>query len=139
MNNDFISYLMACFVSLFSIVFLFRIPQLLTNNSKLVHEYYFKNFSINIPIDVILIFIYLQISLSLIDFLKIKTEIYKIIIISIVTIIISGGFYIYFISYKKTDSFFSRWFHSVGHIAIIYDIILLLFTYFIFRYLQFVI
>ena len=108
MNNDFISYLMACFVSLFSIVFLFRIPQLLTNNSKLVHEYYFKNFSINIPIDVILIFIYLQISLSLIDFLKIKTEIYKIIIISIVTIIISGGFYIYFISYKKTDSFFSR-------------------------------
>ena len=139
MNDYFISYLMACFVSLFFIVFLFRIPQLLTNNSKLVHEYYFKNFSINIPIEVILVFIYLQISLSLIDFFKIKTEIYKIIIVSIVTIIITGGFCTYFISYKKTDSFFSRWFHTVGYISIIYDIILLLFTYFIFRYLQFVI
>lgn len=134
--KDWVAFLMSSFVTLFILVYVLHVPQLISGNSDLVHEYYFKNFHINIPFDIFLLFIYLQLSFTLIRFTKVRKEIHKILMVFIETILISGAFCLYFLSKPKSSSFFSRWFHSVTYRAIIYDVLLLVFTYIIFRFLQ---
>ena len=134
--KDWVAFLMSSLVVLFVLVYVLHIPQLISGNSPLVHEYYFKNFHIHIPLDVILLFFYLQFSLVLIRMSTIRQEAYKILMVALGTILLSGAFCLYFLSQPKSSSFFSRWFHSVTYRAILYDVILLVFTYIIFRFLQ---
>ena len=134
--KDWVAFIMSSIVVLFVLVYVLHVPQLISGNSALVHEYYFKNFHIHIPLDVILLFFYLQFSLALIHLCKVQQEVYKILMVAFGTILLSGAFCLYFLSQPKSSSFFSRWFHSVTYRAILYDVILLVFTYIIFRFLQ---
>ena len=132
-----IKYLYAFFIGTFIIVYLLKIPNLLTKADDLINEYYYDNFIQSTLLDIILIFIYLFIGLYIINKLNIKQNlILKIFTIFITSFFISFIFYIIFINKPKSDLFFSRWFHKVGIKACIYDGIILSTVYFIYNYLQ---
>jgi hypothetical protein len=135
-GTNLLKYTISFCVGLFIITYLLKIPHLLTGNSKLVNNYYIDKFNINVPIDYILVLIYLIIANVFIHILKIKKNIYKILIVLLITILISSVFFYYFISFPKTNNFFSIWFNTVGYSAVIYDAILLLVIYVIYLYMD---
>lgn len=135
--DNFIKYLYAFFIGTFIIVYLLKIPNLLTEADDLIKEYYYDNFIQSTLLDTILIFIYLVIGIYIINKININHNlIYKIFTIFITSFLISFIFYIIFINKPKSDLFFSRWFHKVGIKACIYDGIILSTVYFIYNYLQ---
>ena len=135
-GTNLLKYTISFCVGLFIITYLLKIPHLLTGNSKLVNNYYIDKFNINVPIDYILVLIYLIIANVFIHILKIKKNIYKILIVLLITLLISSVFFYYFISFPKTNNFFSIWFNTVGYSAVIYDAILLLVIYVIYLYMD---
>lgn len=134
--KELLSFVMACMVTIFVLVFVLRLPQYITQNPSIVNEYYFKGFLSNVPLDLFFIFVYLQIALLVAKLLQIKSEISIILIVAIVTFFITSVFCLYFQSYPMTKSFFSRWFHQVGYNSAIYDVILLVVTYITYRLIQ---
>ena len=136
-SHNIIKYLYAFFIGTFIIVYVFKIPNLITGADDLINEYYYDNFIQSTLLDIILIFIYLFIGLYIINKLNINHDlIHKIFTIFIISFLISFIFYIIFINKPKSDLFFSRWFHRVGIKACIYDGIILSTVYFIYNYLQ---
>jgi uncharacterized membrane protein YjjP (DUF1212 family) len=134
-KNCLVSFIYAYSFTMVFLVYILKLPTLVTGNTKLVEEYYGQHFNYTFVLDFFLFLIYLSISLFFISYLDIKTFFNKILTVASVTTIISGLFFIYFINTKKTNSFFSRWFHTVSYKAVIYDILLLTFTYTIYQYL----
>ena len=135
--HNIIKYLYAFFIGTFIIVYLLKIPNLLTGADDLINEYYYDNFIQSILLDIILIFIYLFIGLYIINKLNINHNLLlKTFTIFITSFLISFIFYIIFINKPKSDLFFSRWFHRVGIKACIYDGIILSTVYFIYHYFQ---
>ena len=136
-SHNIIKYLYAFFIGTFIIVYVFKIPNLITGADDLINEYYYDNFIQSTLLDIILIFIYLFIGLYIINKLNINHDlIHKIFTIFIISFLISFIFYIIFINKPKSDLFFSRWFHRVGIKACIYDGTILSTVYFIYNYLQ---
>ena len=140
MNNNLLKKLLSFTISfctgLFLITYLLKLPNYLSNNNKIVTEYYKDNYLTNVPLDYLFVLIYLLIAEGIINKLKIKNIEMKLLIVAITTCILTGGFCYYFNAYKMTTNFFSRWFHTVGYISIVYDVILLLVIYSIYLYLQ---
>ena len=86
--------------------------------------------------DYIFVLIYLCIACFIIKQFKITDTFQKIIVVALTTMVITGGFMIYFTSKKMTPNFFSRWFHTVGWSSLIYDSLLLCFIYCIYLYIE---
>lgn len=137
--TNLLTFTMATFSVLFILVFVLKIPHLITKSPGLVNEYYFKNFSKNIPFDFIFILLYYLTSLGLIKLFNVKKDITKVFFVAITTFLLTSAFSFYFRSKPMTKSFFSRWFYKVGYSASIYDIIILVFVYLANRYLQHII
>tara|TARA_B110000114_G_C15040133_1_gene376664 strand:- start:186 stop:623 length:438 start_codon:yes stop_codon:yes gene_type:complete len=138
-ENNIIKYLYAFFIGTFIIVYLLKIPNLLTGANNLIKEYYYDNFVKSTLLDIVLIFIYLLIGIYIIKKIKINNCLFKkIISIFIISFIISFIFYIIFTNKPKNEMFFSRWFHKVGINACIYDGIIVSTIYFIYEYLQYI-
>ena len=130
-------YFYAFHISTFIIVYILKIPNLLTGADDLIQEYYYDNFIQSTLLDTIFIFIYLLIGIYIINKLNIKHNLlHKIFIIFTTSFLITFIFYIIFTNKSKTDLFFSRWFHTVGIKACIYDGIILSSVYLIYHYLQ---
>ena len=126
-------YLLSYATIIVVIVYLLRIPFIFTRlrstNDLVVKEYYFKNFNKSIPFDFFLFLVYLLISYSITTFFNIENYLLSLLIYGLVTCVISGAFGYYFLSQPPTKQIFSRWFHSVGYYAVLYDIILICSTY----------
>ena len=131
-----LNYIIAFCVTLFVITYLLKIPFYLTNNNPLVNEYYIKNYLFNVPLDFVLVFVYLLVGYIFIRLLKLKTMLTKLIVVAVTTGLISLMFMLYFISRPVTNNFFSKWFHSVGYKTIIYDIILLCCVFIVYNYMD---
>lgn len=131
-----INYTISFCVGIFIITYLFKVPYYLTGKNKIVNEYYIDNFAKNIPMDYIFVLIYLCIACLFIKHFKIKDTLHKLIVVALTTMLITGGFMVYFTSKKMTRNFFSRWFHNVGWTSLIYDSLLLCFIYYIYLYLE---
>lgn len=123
--NELLKYTLAFCTGLFLLTYVLNIPKILTNNTKLVNEYYIDNFAVNVPLDYILVLLYLLVGLFVIYILKIKTILAKITTVVLVTGFLTMCFGIYFLSRPESTKFFSRWFHNVKFSAAIYDMILL--------------
>ena len=118
------------------IVFLTRIPNILTNDN-IINFYYKTNFNKNIIYDYFFIGVYLLIGLYIIKKYDVKDNMKQVLIITLVTIVLTGGFMLYFQSKPKTyDRFFSVWFHTASYKSIIYDIILLVTTYLLYKFIK---
>jgi len=137
MNGSFLlKYTMSFFTTLFIITFVLKIPYYITNQYALIREYYGKYFLTNIPLDFALVLIYLQIAYFAINKLKVKEQLYKLGIVILTTICLTGGFCFYYRSLPMDSSFFSRWFHKAGYSSVLYDVILLVFVFLGIEYLD---
>lgn len=129
-------YLCAFVIGTIIIVYLLKIPNLLTGANDLIKEYYYDNFIQSLLLDIVLVFVYLLIGMYIIKKINIKNDlIFKTSTIFITSFIITFIFYIIFINNAKSDLFFSRWFHRVGIKACIYDGIVLSTIYLIYKLL----
>jgi hypothetical protein len=135
--NLFLIYTISFCVGIFVITYFLEIPHILTNNKYIVNQYYIENFSKNIPLDFLFVGIYLYISFYIIRFLKLKSFLHKLLIVLITTSVLTFLFCFYF-RYRKLNlnNFFSKWFHTVGYISIIYDVILLGYIYSIYNSME---
>lgn len=135
--NLFLIYTISFCVGIFVITYFLEIPHILTNNKYIVNQYYIENFSKNIPLDFLFVGIYLYISFYIIRFLKLKTFLHKLLIVLITTSLLTFLFCFYF-RYNKLNlsNFFSKWFHTVGYMSIIYDVILLGYIYSIYNSME---
>lgn len=132
-----LNYTISFIVILIIFVYLIELPLNITNNKKLVNYYYYENWYKYIPLDWLLVLIYILIGLyvsnKFIDYMNIKSECNKIIIkslfIILITILISGLFLLYITYYPIKNLFMSEWFNTVGYKGVIYDVILILLIY----------
>jgi len=129
------SYLLAFAFSTVLLVYVLKLPYLITGEVDLVNTYYGTNYKVNIPLDILLISVYLSLAIYTIHYIGLKIFWQKLGIVVLITLLISGSFYWYFTSYPKTNHFFSEWFHTVGFNAVLYDMILVGFMYFIYCFL----
>ena len=119
-----LSYFLAFGFTTVFIVYIINLPGLLTNQQNLVDEYYKVNFLKMIPLDMFLILLYILAAQLIIYLLDIQQMLLKTVIVMLTTAAISGAFYIGFVQAPlNKSSFFSRWFHSAGTSAIVYDMI----------------
>ena len=123
---------------LVTIVFIYglNMPTFITGNTHLVKEYYYDRFLESFLLDMVLVALYLGAAYYGFQILGVKSFIGQLLIVAGVTCIISGAFYFYFVSVPKTSMFFSRWFHSVGYKAVIYDMALLCLVFGVYKYIQ---
>jgi hypothetical protein len=135
--DNFVKYLYAFFIGAFIVVYLLKIPNLLTGADDLLKQYYYDNFIQSTLLDCLLVYIYLLIGIYIINKFNINNNLlHKIFIIFSTSFIITSIFCIIFINRPKTDFVFSKWFHRVGFKASVYDGIILSTIYFIYDYLQ---
>ena len=130
------SYLLAFAFSTVLLVYIFKLPYFITGEVGLVNTYYGTNYKINIPLDILLIAVYLSLAIYTIHYIGLKLFWQKLGVVVSITLLISGSFYWYFTSYPKTNHFFSEWFHTVGFHAVVYDMILVGFTYYMYEFLH---
>ena len=128
-----ISYIISFTIGLGLITYIFNLPGWITGNQSLVDEYYKINWKTNIPIDFLLVSIYILIGVLFIKIFKVESNCYKLFIIYTITYLISGAFCLYFKNFPITDNFFSKWFNNVGWDGVFYDVILILFIYIIYQ------
>ena len=129
-------YTLSFATGLLLITYFLKVPHLITGNDRIVNDYYNKNFLKNVPLDYIFVLIYLLMSYLVIKLLKLKTVAEQVLVVGLVTALLTFGFCFYFTSTPETANFFSKWFHTVGYSSIIYDVILLVVIYLIYKYLQ---
>lgn len=123
-------------VGLFLLTYVINLPGIITGKQKIVDEYYRKNFITNVPLDLFFILCYFLVAYLVMLLLKVKKNWVKLAIVAIVTAVLTIFFCYYFTSKPLTESFFSRWFNTVGYSSAIYDVILLVFIYGIYLYLN---
>lgn len=131
-------YTYAFCIGFILIVYVLKIPELITSEKSLIKYYYYENFVYSSIMDYILVGLYLLVCFYIItayDFEK-KNILYKTIIVFVVATLLSTIFYILFKTQPKYDNFFSHWFHTVGISSIIYDGILLVTVYLIYKYIE---
>tara|TARA_B100000676_G_scaffold278922_1_gene301777 strand:+ start:552 stop:1010 length:459 start_codon:yes stop_codon:yes gene_type:complete len=134
--KEILSLIISFSVGIFIITYLFNLPSKITGDYDIVYEYYIKNFIKSIPADLFFVFVYFVIAGIFMKFFNLKSDIDKLMTVALTTIILTGLACYYFKSNKLTDSFFSRWFHSVGYSSIIYDVLLLVFIYACFLFIK---
>lgn len=114
-------------------VYFFNLPALITGANDLIIEYYYKNGLFNYFLDLIIYAVYISIAYFIIKLFKIIN--FKLLIVILTTIFLSTFFMIYFTSYPKNKSFFSRWFHKTRFKSVFYDTIIISITYLVYNYL----
>lgn len=129
--NNILKFILSFVVSYFIVVYTLQIPSLLTNNNPIIKEIYYTKAHQMLPLDFLLIIIYIWIAKYLLSHIKKKPTIKEdIVFIAIITAILTALFCYYFRSSPVNPSnIFSRWFHSVGYRSVIYDIIIVCSVY----------
>lgn len=128
-------FLSNAFVTIF-LVHLVKFPHWLTESPKIIDEYYVKDIFVNTFLDFFYIFVYLQISFYVIDKFNVTSNVSKMSVIAFVTSTLTAFIVYYFRNTKKTQNFFSRFYHQVGYSACIYDIVIVCSVYYIYQYLK---
>jgi len=120
-----ISYVFLTYV----LVYVFKIPNLILNNEKLVKEYYGDKMVHSFIFDYVLIFVYVIIMEVIVTYKDITEFTKKLMVLIVVILCISGSAMYYFLSRKMTNSFFSRYFHYVKGRGLLYDMLLVILIY----------
>jgi hypothetical protein len=127
------SYLLSFIIGIIIIVYIFNIPQWITNNTKLIKYYYYDNMYPHLLWDFFFVSVYLLICYFIISYLKIQNRIYQFLIIIVITFMITSLFCYYYLSKPLNQSqFFSIWFHTVKYRSAVYDVILIGFIFIVY-------
>lgn len=121
--ESFLTYIISFCLSYIIFVYGLRLPYRIADNHPIINEIYIKKAHYMLPLDAFFIFAYIKTALFIGSYFKIETLFHKIILISIVTLLLTGTFCYYFKSSPiNPDNIFSSWFHSIGYSSVIYDI-----------------
>ena len=115
-----LSYTISFILCTLVFVYILDIPSIITLRKDLVDEYYRKHPTINLPLDYVIVYLYILMGNFVINKWNVP---YKIPMISFITSIISYSFYFLFTRIIVNNSFFYRWFNAVKLRAILYDVI----------------
>lgn len=118
------NFIISLSVVTFGLVYLADLPTALTGETKLVTEYYYKNFAQSYFLDIVLVGGYILIGEAIKNSLELESWGEKLACIVLTTGVISSVFYILFSSGWQKGTFFSKWFAAVGLKAVLYDMIL---------------
>ena len=112
-------------------VYLLRLPEWITQNTNLVGEYYYSNRLFSFGMDLFFIVLYWLFAYVIWKVLGIESVGGQFAVLLVATIFLTTVFWQYF-TRKPLDSsqFFSRWFHTVGFKAVVYDAVLLSILFF---------
>ena len=134
--KEFIIFFYAYSFSMVFLVYLLQLPVLITNEKNIVNIYYIKNFTKTFFMDFFFIIIYFLIACQIASYFNITSIPYKLLVIVLTTIFLTGSFLFLFTSFKKNNSLFSQWFHNATYKTVIYDVVLLSFIYLIYEYIH---
>lgn len=125
------SFLIAPIVGLFVVVYMFKIPHLITQKPRIVDEYYLHNFRWAVPVDIVFIQCYLALSLWIAKHVFAgPSRAETIVVISLTTALLTGLFAAFLRSRPRDPSnIYSKWFHDVGYASALYDVILVVSVY----------
>jgi hypothetical protein len=137
MNLNLLQYITPTFITAYIIIalleiYIFNLPYILTGDSAIVKEYYYQNWKTNLPLDFFFIFIYFIIADMIWTSAGIRKTSERLLVLVGTTIVLTGGWCIWFNTRPATGSFFSRWFRRVGWITVLYDVILLSSVYLVY-------
>ena len=118
-SSYFISY---CILTLI-IVYVLKIPNLITGQTELIKEYYYTNSVSSFFLDLFLIYFYIKFASYIGKVFKINTNYKKILLVAVITFMISTSFMFLFLK-QNNKLFFTRWFKSAGFNAVLYDIVI---------------
>jgi hypothetical protein len=130
--QEIVSYTISFFLVTLIGVYGVNLPGIISGNQTLVNLYYYDNMKFFIPFDYFLILIYFLAAYYVNKMIDVRSRTNYLLVIICTTILISGGFMLYFLSKPLSSSFFSQWFHAVSYKAVIYDIILLSLIYIVY-------
>lgn len=130
-----LTYISAFVITLLVLVYIVRLPYLLTGANDLVNEYYVQHGAVNIPLDFLLCSLYFLVAYVVFWSVGVRSHevAQRTVLIALVTIGISGFFLWYLTTKPPSSSFFSRWFHRVGWSGVLYDVLLLTVLYLVYR------
>ena len=117
-------------------VYFVRLPHIMSDQPELVADYYKKNWKWNIPLDYFLVLGYFWVAGYISKKIGWEKTSERLLVLIGTTTLISGSFYMWFVSRPETGSFFSQWFHRARWTAVLYDIVLLSSIYLIYISLQ---
>lgn len=133
--RNIIVYVVAFALTILTLVYVLRVPHLLTGASDLADDYYVHNGYMNVPLDCLFVTLYLLVAYGACWYFGIQTKqvALRTVCIAMVTIAISGFFVWYLTRQPPSSSFFSQWFHRVGWTGVVYDVLLLVVLYVVYR------
>ena len=135
--HSFLSYTIAFCVGIFVITYFLKIPHLVTGQPQIVNEYYQTNYLKNIPLDYLFVLLYLLVAQIPIRIFNLQGKLIQLLMVALTTGLLTAFFCYLFVSRPiQKGNFFSKWFHTVGYTSVIYDIILLVFIYITYLYLE---
>ena len=115
------SYLL--FVAVF--VYGLHVPQRMTGNPTIVHEYYYTNWKGSLPLDVLFIGLYGWVAYAIWTWLALTSPYHQFGVLLLTTGLLTLFFWQAFTRFPVGKSFFSRWFHEVGWRAALYDMVVM--------------
>ena len=118
-SSYFFSY---CILTLI-IVYVLKIPNLITGQTELIKEYYYTNSVSSFFLDLFLIYFYIKLASYIGKVFKINTNYKKILLVAVITFMISTSFMFLFLK-QNNNLFFTRWFKSAGFNDVLYDIVI---------------
>jgi hypothetical protein len=140
-TNKLYAYTISFLLNTVILVYILRLPHRIAGvkNGGLIETYYYRNMWGSLVFDYVLVGIYFGIADGLMRWGSVKNNtrensfIKGWVYLLLTILMISGGFYGYFMYMPKTELFFSKWFHAVGWKAVMYDMILLSCQYMLYR------
>ncbi len=134
-KDSLVSFTLSFGFSTVLMVYLLKLPYIITGSKNIVNEYYGENFSSFVPLDMFFIALYFIGALVIIHLLKVKSFNSKLLVVTLTTAITTGLFCYYFNSIPQSEAFFSRWFNTVKYKSVLYDVLLLGFNFYIYELL----
>jgi hypothetical protein len=123
--KNYTAFVVAYVVVMVIFVYTIRLPQIITRNYELVHEYYFANKIKSFFTDLVFIVLYWLFAYVVWTVLKIKSQQGQFVVLIGSSIFLTSAFWFYFTRQPYHSAhFFNRWFHTVGLRSAVYDAVL---------------
>jgi len=129
-------FILSYFVTIFIVVFVFKIPFYIVEGTGILNEYYYDNFTYAIILDLLLCMIYFSFGIFIIKQFNNDNIIINTIIIALSSFLLTTTIYYIISNTPKTNNIFNRWIHTTGLKSAIFDAIYLSVLYLIYIYLQ---
>lgn len=136
MIKDLLILLLSYGLAMYMVVYLLDFPSWILSSPKIIKNYYYTNFTKNVILDYIYILGYLGIAFLVIDYFKITTNVSKFLTVVAVTGSLTAIFAYIFRNIYKNVNVFSEFFQKVGYASCVYDIVYVVFIYYLYEFLK---